>query len=53
MTFQFTEEQKAELHQRLADLDDNYLCFGVVFAEPSAIIEVVEDFLKEINNAKS
>lgn len=46
-----TEEQREELRRLLADLDENYICFGCIMAEPDKIIKVVEKFL-EANNAK-
>ena len=43
-----TEEQKEELKTQLAELDENYICFGAIFADVNSIVEVVEKFLEEI-----
>lgn len=44
-----TEDQQEELTQRLSKLDDNYICFGNIFAEVSDIVKVVADYLEELN----
>lgn len=46
-----SEGQREELRLLLADLDENYICFGYIMAEPDEIIKVVEKFLED-NNAK-
>lgn len=43
-----TEEQKEELTFKLSELDENYICFGSIFAEVQDIVKVVEDFLEEL-----
>ena len=42
-----TEEQKEELTLKLSELDENYICFGNIFADVQDIVKVVEEFLKE------
>lgn len=42
-----TEDQKCELKHKLADLDDNSICFGLIFADLDDIMEVIEKFLED------
>lgn len=42
-----TEEQKEELTLKLSELDENYICFGNIFADVQDIVKVVEEFLED------
>lgn len=42
-----TEGQREELRLLLANLDENYICFGCIMTEPDEIIKVVEKFLED------
>lgn len=42
-----TEEEKEELTEKLSKLDDNYICFGNIFADVQDIVKVVEEFLED------
>ena len=43
-----TEKQKEELKLQFAELDENYICFGRIFADVEDIVNVVEKFLEKI-----
>lgn len=47
MSFKFTEDEKSDLTLKLAELDENYICFGSIFAEVTDIVDVVESYLDE------